>query len=271
MDMDILIVDDETPIREWIQFCIGHADDERFTVIGSARNGKEAYDLFREKHPQIVISDIRMPVMDGVELLRKISEEQPDTAFIILTNHAEFTYAQKAVSYGARRYLLKSELRGEELMAELSAVYEEQQKAEARSAKPSAEVEEKEESAENKVLLPDAPQQPYSRVIQDVLTYLEDHYMEEISLVNVARHVYRSSEYLSRLFKAETGENFSVYLMMLRMKKARELLQTTDLKIYQVAYEVGYETPGYFTKIYRKYMGESPEDTRYQFRHQLSK
>ncbi len=270
--MDILIVDDETPIREWIQFCIEHAGDERFTVAGSARNGKEAYEMFLKSRPQIVISDIRMPVMDGVELLQKISAEQPDTVFIILTNHAEFTYAQKAVSYGAKRYLLKSELRGEELMAELSAIYEERQKTTAAHVvKASAEIAQGQEQAADEALPPDTPNPSYSRVIQDVLEYLEEHYMEDISLVNVARHVYRSSEYLSRLFKAETGENFSVYLMMIRMKKAKELLQTTDLKIYQVAYEVGYETPGYFTKIYRRYMGESPEDTRYQFRRKLSK
>lgn len=269
--MKILIVDDETPIREWIQFCIERAGDERYEIVGSAKNGKEAYELFCETHPEVIISDIKMPVMDGIALLKQVSKESPNTVFLILTNHAEFTYAQEAVEFGARKYLLKSELRGEELLGELERILTSQQERQADTDMKIMLQSQMEDRERNDSDLAGSHDGRYSQVIQDALQFIKEYYREDISLVGVAKHVYRSSEYLSRLFKAETGENFSIYLMMYRMKRARELLQTTDLKIYQIANEVGYETPGYFTKIYRKYIGESPEDTRSQYRRNMSK
>lgn len=74
--------------------------------------------------------------------------------------------------------------------------------------------------------------------------------------------MYRSPEYLSRLFKGETGRNFSAYLTEYRLKRAKELLAGTDMKIYEVAYTVGYANPSYFSKVYHEVMGMTPEMTR---------
>ena len=74
--------------------------------------------------------------------------------------------------------------------------------------------------------------------------------------------MYRSPEYFSRQFKEEMGENFSVYLTLYRLERAQELLNRTDLSIAEIANRVGYANPGYFTRIYKKYRGITPEQAR---------
>jgi YesN/AraC family two-component response regulator len=102
----------------------------------------------------------------------------------------------------------------------------------------------------------------YSRNIQQALSYIRTNYAKQISLMEIAAHVGLSPEYFSRLFKEETGENFSVHLMMYRLNQAQRLLRQTDLKVYEIASAVGYATPSYFSKLYRTYMGELPESAR---------
>ena len=104
----VMIVDDEVPIRQWLEFCIGKMDG--YQVSGTASNGAEGYSLFRKTLPDIIISDIRMPVMDGLEMLKLIRNINPAVASVILTSHEDFEYARKAMKFGASEYILKTEI-----------------------------------------------------------------------------------------------------------------------------------------------------------------
>ena len=104
----------------------------------------------------------------------------------------------------------------------------------------------------------------YSQSVREAIRYIHDNYSRDISLNEVAQYIYRSPEYLSRLFKAETGEKFSSYLTSYRLNKAKDMLLHTDMKIYEIAYAVGYTTPSYFSKMYREFVGVAPEVTRSQ-------
>ena len=101
-----------------------------------------------------------------------------------------------------------------------------------------------------------------STFIDTAVCYIRAHYSEDLSLARVAQAVYRSPEYFSRQFKEEMGENFSVYLTLYRLERAQELLNRTDLSIAEIANRVGYANPGYFTRIYKKYRGITPEQAR---------
>ena len=81
-------------------------------------------------------------------------------------------------------------------------------------------------------------------------------------MADVARQIFRSPEYFSRQFKEEVGENFNTYLTLYRLDRAQELLDKTDLRIAEIAERVGYVTPGYFSRIYKKYRGITPEQAR---------
>lgn len=122
MKLNILVVDDETPICEWLVYCIRKASPDY--VVQAANNGEEAYEKILHWKPDVVFTDIRMPGMDGLELMKAILEVLPFTTFAILTNYAEFTYAKQAVSLGAKEYFLKSELRAADLEKLLQEVME---------------------------------------------------------------------------------------------------------------------------------------------------
>ncbi len=495
MRLNIVVVDDETPICQWLLYCIERTPEKHHVV--SASNGSEAFQKIMNEKPDLVITDIRMPGMDGLELMRRTVEVLPFTVFVILTNYAEFSYAQEAVSLGAKEYLLKSELRVSDitrLVGEVSALkeskvngkvkdvylsgcidlynyyhmqeqpnfadtfwrmqgmadqipyrllcvaatdspeewhrvaqfsktvseqcgiyaviacdkgqdyavlqtdqemsgliarfeqalclrgkigissvfyrrsefplalreastarlgnffsgaettvyFEELQKrqplnrealleqrqeileltAQRRYPEAGEQLElwfrnigvpgagdvewavdccrrmvlsleeryyqETEESEQTMVISQSMDQciqrsreflagisSSYlgrcSSSISEALEYIHQHYMENLSLAEVAQQVYRSPGYFSRQFKEEVGQNFNVYLTLYRLDRAQELLRTTDLRVGTIAERVGYTSAGYFTRMYKRYKGVSPElDRMSKYSHKTS-
>ncbi len=118
MRYKVLVADDEPIILSGIRHLINWEDADA-VICGTASNGAEAYAIIEREHPDIVITDIRMPVMDGLALAGKCSEEFPDIVFIILTSLMEFSLAKEAIRYGISDYLLKTELTGERLLKSL--------------------------------------------------------------------------------------------------------------------------------------------------------
>lgn len=102
----LLIVDDEKAIRQTIASLIDWKN-LGITLIGSAQNGLEALNIILDESPEIVMTDIRMPGLSGLDLIRQIYELNQDTRFIILSGYEEFEYAKEAMKYGIRHYLLK--------------------------------------------------------------------------------------------------------------------------------------------------------------------
>lgn len=122
--LKVLIADDEVPIRDWLEYCIDHAECGSRTVAKAA-NGKAALELFYELRPDILITDIKMPVMDGIELITKVRKTDPELPIIILTSYSEFSYARDAIKYGVTEYVLKTEITTElmnELLLRISSV-----------------------------------------------------------------------------------------------------------------------------------------------------
>lgn len=109
----VLVIDDEVPIRQWLEFCINKM--EGYQVVGAAANGAEGYSMFRRTLPDIVITDIRMPVMDGLEMLKMIQNVNPAVYAAVLTSHEDFEYARQAMKLGVSEYILKTEITEESL------------------------------------------------------------------------------------------------------------------------------------------------------------
>lgn len=248
--LDIIVVEDEAPIRDWIAYTISNISNE-FNVLASASNGKEAYELSLNLKPKVIISDIKMPIMGGIELTKKIKEVFPDIYVILLTNYAEFSYAKEAISCGVYEYLVKSDIRPKELKEILDKVNE--------SVK---ELEKNQVSRLQKESTLSESKDGYSKTIKKSIDYIHKNYKQHISLQDISNYVFLSHEYFSRLFKEEVGENFSSYLTNYRMKKAESLIKNTDMKISQIAIEVGYTNASYFSRSYKKFKGISPEDDR---------
>lgn len=103
---------------------------------------------------------------------------------------------------------------------------------------------------------------PVRKEIDEVQKYLKQHYGERISVSDIAKHIGFTENYLSALYKKETGENITDYLNRLRMQRARELLKTTDLKIYEIIEEIGYSDANYFSRQFKRFEGLPPNDFR---------
>ena len=100
-------------------------------------------------------------------------------------------------------------------------------------------------------------------LIKAIQHYIQQHYMEELTLESLADKVHLSPSYLSKLFKRETGENLSIYIQNVRIQQAKILLCTTDLKTYEVAERVGISDPVYFSRTFKKVTGMKPKDFRH--------
>lgn len=253
----IVIADDELPIREWLNYCLKDKKDS-LAIVGTVSDGLQAYELAVQEEPDVVIMDIKMPKMDGLTAMKNIKKVLPETEFIILTNYAEFSYAKQAISCGAKDYILKSELRSSELIQILERIEEEHAVHNERKK-----VDLYFDNVDKDVLTgPEDNSYENNKYIEKALNYIHEHFNETISLAEVANQVHRSPEYFSRLFKEVTGENFSTYLINYRLMRAKQLLTNTELKVTEIAYRVGYQNPSYFSRIYKKYLGITPEDQR---------
>ena len=125
----VLIVDDEPIVREGLEFIIDW-QDFGFTIVDKAENGRMGLEKINALDPDLVITDVRMPGIDGIEMIRKVRKEGIKTRFIILSGYSDFTYAKDALSLNVLSYLLKP-IEEAELIEELLKIKEDLKEKEA--------------------------------------------------------------------------------------------------------------------------------------------
>lgn len=248
----VLLVDDERIIREGIARIIDWGSCG-FSLMGAAANGIEALELIRRERPEVVITDLKMPVLSGLELIAKVKQELPETVFVILSGYGEFELAREAMHYGVRHYLLKpcNESKIGETLAEIREELIRKERQEGSYQGKSGGAKELNPITNNKIV---------NKIIKYVQENLND---EQLSLKTIAGQVlYMNENYLSKLFIKETGEKFSHFLMRLRMEKAKELMENSaDDRIYEVASKVGFgNNPQYFSQLFKRYTGLAPTE-----------
>ena len=237
----VLIIDDEPRIRRGISHCIPW---ERMGIepAGEAANGVEALEIIRAKRPDVVITDIRMPDMDGLDLMAMVRKEGIPCRFIIISGFAEFEYAQRALRYGASDYILKP-VDEEKLLRSIEKCLREEDTGQ--------EAGETEEDDGQKNL-----------IVRKTLKIIENEYMNDLSLGEAAERVGVHPNYLSSLFSRSEGESFSSRLLRVRMRKAKELMDYSSMKVYEIADSVGYHDYRRFSKMFRQFYGVTPAEYR---------
>lgn len=241
----IIAEDEELQLNSLVKKVEAYSDD--FHVIATAQTGSQALRLIGLHHPDIVITDIRMPVMSGIELIEKTKIQYPETAFIITSGFSDFEYARSALRLGVSDYLLKP-VEPEELAKALSNI-------KANLSSPSANVQDTfSEEARSK-----APEQ----VAKELMEYLRSHYKEEINLNDIADQMHYSSSYLTKIFYQYYDCSPNKYILNLRMQKAVQLLtHNPELSVRQIGEAVGYPEQAYFSRVFKKYAGKSPLEYR---------
>ncbi|OCN01459.1 DNA-binding response regulator [Clostridium sp. W14A] len=249
----ILIAEDEDIIRKGLVFSIPWAQMD-CSVIDEVRNGVEGIEKIREHQPDILIVDVNMPVMDGLEMIRQTYEKY-DYIAIILSGYSNFQYAQQAICCGAMGYLLKP-LKIEELK---DAILRAQKECEVRRAYVNKQFS-KEEWKHFNLLKEGREAAGSDEVAQRMLDYIAAHYREKIILQDVVKQLSYSETLLNKRFKEATGITFIEYLNRYRIQKALKLLQNRHGTISEVAWECGIGDYKYFGTVFKKYIGCSPKE-----------
>ena len=270
---NILIVNDEYLVRCGLKAIIDWTGFD-CVITGEAGNGREAFDFIAKNPVDIIVTDIRLPEMDGVELTRKIKEKKLRTQIIILCDYNEFPYAQEAVKLGAFRYVFKTESIKTNLENALKCLSFQPDAGEAPGQRGEGSAErlfpEWNEQVEQYIRKlyyslsssKEDGQAGYSHIVKKCVDFIYSDYKNNIGLSEAAERSGVSNSYLSYIFKQETGGNFSTALTRHRIEEAKKLLATTTLKIYQIAEQVGFSNPYYFSKVFKKISGYSCKDYR---------
>lgn len=249
----VLLVEDEDIIRKGILFSVDWAS-VGCVVVAEARNGQEGLEAIVKEKPDIVIADINMPLMDGLEMI-KSSYESYDYSAILLSGYSEFAYAKEAMKYGVTRYLLKP-LNVEELMEALERAKEERRIKQAYVLRLNS----KEQWRNASVLKDYSGRSIEDPVVEKMLCYIHENYREKVTVADVVTALNYSESFLNRKFKDTMGTTFIDYLNRYRIQKAIELIKEGKLRMQEVAWGCGIGDYKYFKSVFSKYMGCSPKE-----------
>lgn len=239
----IMIVDDEELVRKGIAMEVNWKAID-CVIVAEAANGEEGLEMARKYSPDLIITDIRMPKMDGIEMVRNLRDDDNDVSVIFLTAYSDFAYAKSAIELYADNYLLKPFEDGELEAAVLRSV-----------EKLSVEAADK----DNDFLM--LKKGDKSKYIMKAMDYIAGHYTnKDLSIVQIAEAVGVSEGHLSHVFKKETDYTIANYIIRFRMREAARMLKDCSNKVYEVADFVGYKDITYFSSTFKKVVGFSPSE-----------
>ncbi len=240
----VVIAEDEKLIAKNIAKHI-ESENPCFKVCGIYSNGEDALNAIKEQPPDVVFTDISMPVMSGLKLASEIHNSMDNVKCVIITGYADFQYAKEALHYGVKDYLLKPVDKEElhkvlkELELSLTDIYGSVRNGNA--PEPSL-------SPEEIVIL--------------VKEYVKNNYSGDLDLNTMAQSLGFSSSYLTKVFNRVEKTTPSKYIRSYRMGIAKQLMNDKEMTLQQVAAAVGYNDPFHFSRSFKKAVGMTPTEYR---------
>jgi len=243
--MNLIIIDDEVKTRRGMRnFLEGRGN---LRVLADFAEAQSALNFLYENKVDLILTDIQMPGLQGLDMIQKIREVNQEIPIIIISGYSRFDYAQRAIELGVRKYMIKP-VAPAELLQVLEQLDEElhkhsldlqQRLGKLADAKP----------IDNLLVL-------------KAMDYVDRHYQNKFTLKDMADALYISPNYLSELFKKTSGMKFSDYLLEVRMKKSEEYLADLSYKIGDISSRVGFSDPRYFSSAFRKKYHMTPLEYR---------
>lgn len=235
--LKILIVDDERISRDYMAYVLGEMNREMKLFF--AGNGLEAVKVVEKTHPDLLLMDIKMPVLGGLEAIESIKEMIPRLPIILITAHQDYKYTRKAIQLKVSDYLLKP-IAPNDLKAVLIPFFE---------ASEQNRTNDDSEGCNDPLMI-------------EAMAFIESHYAERIYLEDIATRVGYHPDYFSKRFRELAGQNFSTYLLHYRIDRGKELLRDTRMSIKEISQAVGFTSSGYFSKQFNKITKETPSSYR---------
>lgn len=234
--MRVFIVEDQKIILQGIHKLFSHFCSDELCAFSDPSEALSAADSFP---PDVVFTDIVMEGMDGLQLIEHLSLKRPKCRYVVISGHADFEYARQAISLGVEGYLLKpiDRIALEELYQRIRSE-----------------------------LVQDKPTQEAlgrrRRISEEAMGYILANCDRELSISDVATHIHISPNYLSNVFRKETGTSMNEAIRYEQMKAAARLLRTTDMYLYEIAEQLGYKDVKYFSVLFKEYYDITPKAYR---------
>ena len=250
MILKVLIVEDEDMIRLGLVNTIDWLGMQ-CSVVGSAPDGVTGLQMIRDLHPDIVMTDIKMPGMNGIDMLEK-AQETCSFYSILLTSYAEFEYARRAISLQANEYLLKP-LDEEKLRQVIDKIH--------RDALQRRRQDETITIPEPAAMpaLPDGLSSG-NPLIDKVLKRIADCSQQRISIESIAGDLFISPSYLSRRFKQVMGRTFLDVLNLHRVQTALRMIREGATSVASISEKTGFSDYKHFCNVFKRYTGMTPRE-----------
>lgn len=237
---NILIAEDESLERRALKHIISR-NLNQVNICGEAKNGLEAIDMAKVSNPDIILMNIDMPKLNGLEVQKEILKFLPNVMTIILASFDDFVFTQTAIRLKVIDYLLMP-VKPKELIESIKRGI----------------------SIVNLQKNQETDKECDNTLIQEAIKFIDDNFDQDISLEAAAAFVHLNPQYFCRYFKSQTGINFTEYLSSLRIKKAKEMLIDTNKNITEISMSVGYADSSYFGKVFLRLAGMTPNKFRAQ-------
>lgn len=235
-ELDIVIIDDEPKIRNGLKHFLDK--QEGWSVTGVFESAVDALGFLSHHDADAVITDIKMPEMNGLDMIARLRERDMDTEIIIMSGYPDFRFAQQAIELGVLRYLVKP-ANPRELLQILRGVEEKHACDVKKPAEP-----------------------VHNLLVKKAVDYIEAHYGEKLSVKEIAENLYVTPNYMSDLFKRHTGKNISAYVTDVRLEKAKEYLTIPECNVTSISERVGIGNSRYFSNLFKKKYGMTPSEYR---------
>jgi two-component system response regulator YesN len=258
----VLIIDDEYIIREGLKLTIDWAAID-CEIVGEAEDGDEGLKLFNSLKPDIIFTDIRMPGLNGLEMISHVNKTKQCCKIMILTGFRDFEYAQEAVRLGAFRFIVKPSKEEDIVNAVKDAIKEikdlkNTEKMIKNYKNKAAEF----YVLENKSMACSDETVKSSYLVSKAMNFMKENYKNNISLQTIADKLYISTWHLSKILKKETGSTFIDLLNSIRIQEAKKLLNEPQYKVYEICELVGFSDVAYFVKLFKKITNITPTEYR---------
>ena len=238
--MRMMIIEDEQRARRGLKGLLLATAEEQDEIVAEASNGKDGLELIKTLKPDVVFTDIEMPYINGLELIKNVRKEGLTTIFVIISAYAEFEYARSAISLGVTEYLVKP-LIMEDVEQALESVKKRMKKTDMREKPKSL-----------------AERYPgIHHVILCALRKIEKNYGSSLSQKELAEELGISQEYFSSLFTKNIGESFVKFLRNYRIEIAKSLYSNGGALKEEVPYRVGFSDEKYFNRVFKDVTGMS--------------
>lgn len=253
----LIIADDEPIIRNGMKDIIDW-NALGYSLIGLAKDGMQALEFLEQEDIDVIITDIRMPFLDGLGLVKVIKRLYPEIYCILLSSYAEFEYAQQAIELDVFSYMIKpvdvNEL--EIILSDIKEDYNKRDQKQKYISKLELYIQQLEDFKDTNSLSSQSSEDELLDLGESYI--LKNYTKQDFSLTNVARYVGFEPSYFSRLFKKKYKIGFQDYIISLRIEKSKLLLGTGFHTATVVCELVGYENYSHFSSLFKKKVGVSP-------------